>query len=72
MLHIMVGQGVYQGGALSSLLLQIPFDDLLTDLQNSNNGVKVYNTEVDSPSFADDMSLISLSRKGLQIIVTST
>ncbi len=45
-------------------------DDLLKDIQNSNNGVKVYDTEIDSPSFADDMYLISLSRKGLQIIVT--
>ncbi len=46
------------------------FDDLLKDIQNSNNGVKVYDTEIASPSFADDMSLISLSRTGLQKMVT--
>ncbi len=39
-------------------------------MKNSNNGVKVYDTEKASPSFADDMSLISLSRKGLQKMVT--
>ncbi len=45
-------------------------DDLLKDIQNSNNGVKVYDTEIAGPSFADDMSLIPLSRKGLQKMVT--
>ncbi len=44
--------GVHQGGPLSSLLFQIYFDDLLNDVQNSNNGVKVYDTEIASPSFA--------------------
>ncbi len=29
-----------------------------------------YDTEIASPSFADDMSLISFSRKGLQNMVT--
>ncbi len=61
----LVGQGVHQGGPLSSLLFQIYFDDLLKNIQNSNNGVKVYDTEIASPSLADDMSLIYLSRKGL-------
>ncbi len=65
-----VGKGVHQGGPLSSLLFQIYFDDLLKDTQNSNNGVKVYDTEIASLSFADDMSLISLSRKELQKMVT--
>ncbi len=45
-------------------------DDLLKDIQNSNNGIKAYDIERASPSFADDTSLISLSRKGLQIMVT--
>ncbi len=66
----LVGQGVHQGDPLSSLLFQIFFDNLLKDIQNSNNGVKVYDTEIASPSFADYMSLISLSRKGLQKMVT--
>ncbi len=65
-----MGQGVHEGGPLSSLSFQIYFDDLLKDIQNSNNGVKVYDTEIASPSFADDVSLISLSRKGLQNMVT--
>ncbi len=66
----LVGQGVHHEGPLSSLLFQIMFDDLLKDIQNSNNGVKVYDTEITSPSFADDMNLISLSRKGLQNMLT--
>ncbi len=65
-----MGQGVHQGGPLSSLLFQIFFDDILKDIQNSNNGVRVYDMEIASPSFADDMSLISLSKKGLQNMVT--
>ncbi len=67
---LLVGQRVHQGGPLSSLLFQIFGDDLFKDIQNSNNGVKVYDTEIASPSFADDMSFISLSRKGLQNMVT--
>ncbi len=51
----LVAQGVHQGGPLSSLLFQIFFDDLLKDTQNSNNGVKVYDTEIASPSFANDI-----------------
>ncbi len=53
-----MGQGVHQLGPLSSLLFQIFFDDLHKDIQNSNNGVKVYDREIASPSFADDISLI--------------
>ncbi len=65
-----MGQGVHQGGPLSSLLFQIFFDNLLKDIQNSNNGVKVCDIEIASPFFADDMSLISLSRKGMHNMVT--
>ncbi len=39
-------------------LFQLFFDDLRKDIQNSNNGVKVYDTEIASPSFADDQSHI--------------
>ncbi len=58
----LVWQGDHQGGPLSSLSFQISFNDLLKDIQNNNKGVKVYDTAIVSPSFADDMSLISLSR----------
>ncbi len=47
----LLGQGVHHEGPLSSLLFQIFVDDLLKDLQNSNNGVKVYDTELAGPSF---------------------
>ncbi len=35
-----VGQGVHQGGPLSSLLFQIFFDDLINELQDCGHGVK--------------------------------
>ncbi len=65
----LVGQSDHQRATLSSLLFQIYFDDLLKYIQNSNNGVKVYDTEIASPYFADATSLISLRRKGLQNMV---
>ncbi len=37
----LVGQGVHQGGPLSSFSFQIFFDDRRKDIQNSNKGVKV-------------------------------
>ncbi len=52
------GQVAHYGGPLSSLLFQIFLDDLLKDIQNSNNGINVYDTEIASSSFADDMSHI--------------
>ncbi len=61
-----VGQGVHQGGHLSSLLFQILFDDLINELQDCGHGVKIYDVEVDSLGFADDIDIISLSRNGFK------
>ncbi len=47
---------------INSTLWQIIADSFknfkLKDIQNTNNCVKVYDTEIASPSFADDMSHI--------------
>ncbi len=61
-----VGQGVHQDGPLSSLQFQIFFDDQINELQDCGHGVKIYDVEVDSLAFADDIDIVSLSMNGLQ------
>jgi hypothetical protein len=64
-----IRQGVHQGGPLSSLLFQIHLDAMLIEIQNSRCGVKVYDIEIACPTFADDMSLITLSENSLQKMI---
>ena len=64
-----VSQGVHQGGPLSGLLFQIYLDDLLHELQNTELGVKVNDLMIVAPSFADDITLVTLSKRNLQILM---
>ncbi len=57
-----------QGGPLSSLIFQIFSDNLLNKLQDCSHGVNIYDVEVASLAFADDLDIIYLSTNGLQNI----
>ena len=48
------------------ILFQIFFDDLLIALEKSAYGIKVHGVNVTCPSYADDVTIVSGSRNGLQ------
>ena len=64
-----VKRGVHQGGPLSSLLFLLYFDDLLIMLQESKFAMTMYGINVTCPTYADDIAIVSNSRKGLQEMV---
>ena len=62
-------QGTRQGGVLSPILYLVSIDDLILELKASMEGLIVYNIILGSPTVADDMLLLSLSKSGLSIMM---
>ena len=62
-------RGVHQGAPLSMPLYQIYVNDLLKQLRSSKFAVKMYDINVGSPSFADDISVPALSKIGLNTLL---
>ncbi|XP_052799264.1 uncharacterized protein LOC128230877 [Mya arenaria] len=60
-----VVQGTRQGGKSSPILYLIYINDLINELQKSNNGLCLYYINMSAPTFADDMVLVSFSKTGM-------
>ena len=58
-------RGVHQGAPLSMPLYQVFINDLIQQLRNSSYAAQVGGMSIGSPSFADDISVVSLHKPGL-------
>ncbi len=63
---------VLQGDVWSMKLYCIYNDDLLRELRNSRHGMRVGNIDCGSPTFADDLSLVSISKDALNRMLDIT
>ena len=64
-----VSNGVRQGGILSPHLFCLYIDDLIQRLNRSNTGCNLNGQMINNLGYADDMTLLSPSPKGLQALV---
>ncbi|RNA07626.1 RNA-directed DNA polymerase from mobile element jockey-like [Brachionus plicatilis] len=64
--------GVKQGGPLSQRLFSIYIEDLVKVIEEGDEGVQIGSTKIDILLYADDILLISSTKKGLQALVTVT
>ena len=58
-------QGTKQGGKSSPMMYITFIDGLIQELEASGSGVCLYGMNVASPTLADDMVLLSYSKRGL-------
>ena len=63
----MIQQGTRQRGVLSPWLFLVFFDDLIEDLQSLHAGVSLHIVYLGSPMFADDLTMLSRTKSGLDI-----
>ncbi len=61
--------GVRQGGVLSPILFTIYFDEMLSRLRENGIGCKIGTHYVGAVAYADDVTLMCPSRKGLQQMI---
>jgi hypothetical protein len=59
-------QGLHQGAPCSMLMHQVYENDMIKEFKNCISGSVIENITVTSPAYADDISLVALSKKGLQ------
>ena len=64
-----VQNGVKQDGVLSPILFSVYLDDLFSKLQESGIGCKLGNSYAGCLAYADDLSFLSPTKKGLQKLV---
>ena len=64
-----VYQGVRQGGVLSTFLYLVYIDDLINEIQMHTNNSGILSIPSSCPTLADDMSLIALQPRALQMIL---
>jgi hypothetical protein len=64
-----VTRGVRQGGLLSPLFFNIFLNDLLVDLENSAEGLRIGGHKFSSFAYADDVTLLSATVPGLQSLI---
>ncbi|KRZ48391.1 Retrovirus-related Pol polyprotein from type-1 retrotransposable element [Trichinella nativa] len=69
---IEINQGVRQGDPISPLLFNSVMDELIERLEQSGVGYKINNTEVVTLAFADDVTLVSSSHRGMEKLLSIT
>ncbi|KRY44257.1 Retrovirus-related Pol polyprotein from type-1 retrotransposable element [Trichinella britovi] len=69
---IEIYQGVRQGDPISPLLFNSVMDELIERLELSGVGYKINNTEVVTLAFADDVTLVSSSHRGMEKLLSIT
>ncbi|KRZ81977.1 Retrovirus-related Pol polyprotein from type-1 retrotransposable element [Trichinella sp. T8] len=69
---IEINQGVRQGDPISPLLFNSVMDELIERLEQSGVGYKINNTEVVTLAFADDVTLVSSSQRGMEKLLSIT
>ena len=65
-----LSNGVKQGGVLSSILFNIYIDKLLLELKRSGYGCHINNIFVGVLCYADDVTLLSPSIRGLNAMIS--
>ena len=65
-----LSNGVKQGGVLSPILLNIYIDKLLLELKRSGYGCHINNTFIGALCYADDVTLLSPSIRGLNAMIS--
>ncbi|KRY27711.1 Retrovirus-related Pol polyprotein from type-2 retrotransposable element R2DM [Trichinella spiralis] len=70
--RIEINQGVRQGDPISPLLFNSVMDELIERLEQSGVGFKLKGVEVITLAFADDVTLISRSHRGMEKLLSIT
>ncbi|KRX33447.1 Retrovirus-related Pol polyprotein from type-2 retrotransposable element R2DM, partial [Trichinella murrelli] len=70
--RIEINQGVRQGDPISPLLFNAVMDELVERLQLTGEGFKLKGVEVTTLAFADDVTLISRSHRGIEKLLSIT
>ena len=65
-----VNKGVRQGGPLSMALYTIYINELLIELKSNENGLSIGNYKLTCPTHADDLAILSLNKKVLNILLS--
>jgi hypothetical protein len=63
-------QGTRQGSKSSPMLYLLYINGLINELESSGLGFCMYNSNISSPTVADDMVLISFSKHGLDMMLS--
>ena len=59
-------QGIHQGAPCSMFMFEVPTSKLLEQLAKSYFSLNMYGVNICSPAYADDLTIMSLSKEGLQ------
>ncbi|KRZ48150.1 Retrovirus-related Pol polyprotein from type-2 retrotransposable element R2DM [Trichinella nativa] len=70
--RIEINQGVRQGDPISPLLFNAVMDELVERLEQTGEGFKLKGVEVTTLAFADDVTLISRSHRGMEKLLSIT
>ena len=62
-------QGTRQGGVLSPWLFLLFIDDLIKELESLSARIMIYNSYVGSSMFADDLTVMSRLKNGLDCML---
>ena len=68
----MIQQATRQGGVLSPWLFLVFIDDLIEDLQSLDAGVSLHAVYLGSPMFADDFTMLSRTKSGLDKLLQTS
>ena len=63
-------QGIHQGAPCSMFMFEVFTSKLLENLSKCMYSLNVYGTSICSPAYADDLTVMALSKEGLQMILS--